>query len=354
MSISSYRSTVERLQKEIADLKRHRDNEYSNQLRYQNDAHSIMSRISSSSSISSSTLNSYLRDLQNKQNQAHQYEKKVTEYERRIADKAAELNRNLSNLERELENQRRQQEQSDKRRREDEKRHQQDMTRELERQLRTHRELSRSAFSIDMTKLPSKITVLFIGSNPQDQDILQLDEEAREIDRMMRQSEYRDAIHFQTWWAARPKDLLQALNEHNPTIVHFSGHGDEQGNLVFQGDYGESKLVTPDAISATLATFSESVELVFFNACFSEAQAVMITNHVKAAIGMNDAINDRVARMFAAQFYGSLGFGRSLQSAFEQAKAVLMLEGVGQESLPVLMTASEIDPAQVYFVHAQI
>ncbi len=352
MSISSYRSSVERLQREIAELRRQRDNEYAQQLRYQKDAHSVMSRLSSSSNISASTLQSYLRDLQNKQNSAHQHEKRVTDFERRIADKGAELNRNLGYLERELDNQRRQQEQADKRRRDDEKRHQQDISRELDKQLRAHREMSRSKFSIDLTTLPDKITVLFLGSNPLDLSALQLDEEARAIDRMVRQAEHRDAINFKTWWATRPQDLLQAINENNPTIVHFSGHGDEHGNLVFQGHQGESRLVTPEAISASLATFSESVDLVFFNACFSATQASLITNHIKAAIGMSDAVNDDVARVFAAQFYSSVGFGRSLQTAFEQARAALLLEGIGQDELPVLMTAPEVDPAQIYFVTA--
>ena len=169
---------------------------------------------------------------------------------------------------------------------------------------------------------------------------------------MVRQAEHRDAINFKTWWATRPQDLLQAINENNPTIVHFSGHGDEHGNLVFQGHQGESRLVTPEAISASLATFSESVDLVFFNACFSATQASLITNHIKAAIGMSDAVNDDVARVFAAQFYSSVGFGRSLQTAFEQARAALLLEGIGQDELPVLMTAPEVDPAQIYFVTA--
>ena len=311
-----------------------------------------MSRISSSSNMNTSTLQSYVRDMQSKQDQAHIYAKRVTDLEKRIADKGSELTRNLEYLERELANQQRQQEQADKRRRDEEKRHQQDISRELERQLRVRREMSSSAFAIDLTKLPSKITVLFLGSNPLDQSQLQLDEEARAIERMMRQSEHRDSINFQTWWATRPKDLLQALNEHNPTIVHFSGHGSEQGFLVFQGESGEIKLVSPEAIAASLSTFSETIDLVFFNACFSETQASLITSNIKCAIGMNDAIRDNVARTFAAQFYSSLGFGKSLQAAFEQAQAALLLEGIGQESLPVLFTAPEIDPAQIYFVQA--
>lgn len=108
--------------------------------------------------------------------------------------------------------------------------------------------------------------------------------------------------------------------------------------------------MSPEAIAASLATFSESIGLIFFNACFSETQASLITNHIKCAIGMNDTIRDDVARTFASQFYSSVGFGHSVQTAFDQARAALMLEGIGQECLPELITAPEIDPAQIHLV----
>lgn len=44
------------------------------------------------------------------------------------------------------------------------------------------------------------------------------------------------------------------------------------------------------------------------------------------SIGMNTSIGDDAARVFAAQFYSSIGFGLSIQKAFDQAKAALMLE----------------------------
>ena len=76
---------------------------------------------------------------------------------------------------------------------------------------------------------PSEITILFLASNPTDTDVLRLDEEARAIQEKIRLSEYRDTLNFQTRWAVRTGDLLQAINETNPTIIHFSGHGCESG-----------------------------------------------------------------------------------------------------------------------------
>ena len=73
--------------------------------------------------------------------------------------------------------------------------------------------------------IPEKITVLFLAANPKDTPQLSLDEEARSIQEKIRLSEYRDSVHFESRWATRASDILQAINETNPTIVHFSGHG---------------------------------------------------------------------------------------------------------------------------------
>lgn len=45
--------------------------------------------------------------------------------------------------------------------------------------------------------IPKKITVLFLASNPLDLTPLRLDEEARAIASMIRQSRYSDAVHFE-------------------------------------------------------------------------------------------------------------------------------------------------------------
>ena len=51
-----------------------------------------------------------------------------------------------------------------------------------------------------------------------------------------------------------------------------------------------------------------------------------VVEHVEAAIGMNDSIGDEAA-CIRGQFYSAIGFGLSLEKAFNQGKAALMLEG---------------------------
>ncbi len=179
---------------------------------------------------------------------------------------------------------------------------------------------------IKLQAVPEVITVLFLAANPVGTGSLQLDEEARSIQQKIRMSDYRDSVRFESRWATRSGDILQAINETNPTIVHFSGHGAPNGDLVLLNPDGSAKLVSKEAISMAMATASDTIRLIVFNACFSEPQAKNVIEHIDAAIGMSTSIGDEAACVFAAQLYSSIGFGRSLQISFNQAVAQLMLE----------------------------
>ena len=201
-----------------------------------------------------------------------------------------------------------------------------------------------------LISLPEKINVLFLASNPIDTDMLQIDVEAREILEKIRASKHRDAVKLETRWAVRPLDILQAINELNPAIVHFSGHGAETGELVLQGSDGSARFITKEAIVQSMMTCSDSIRLVFFNACFSNEQAKAIVEYVDTAIGMNDSIGDRAAQVFAAQFYSAIGFGLSVSAAFNQAKAALMLEGIPEENTPELFVKDGLEAKEVVIV----
>ena len=219
-------------------------------------------------------------------------------------------------------------------------------------QIRLHGTLHREAFSeIDKLKnLPDRITVLFLASNPLDQSQLRLDEEIRAIQEMIRKSEHRDAVHLESRWALRPQDVLQAFNECNPHIVHFSGHGTDTDEIVFQDDFGRTKSVTKEALVQVMNACSGNLQLAFFNTCYSAEQAEAVVEHVQAAVGMSTSIGDRAARVFASQFYSAIGFGKSLAQAFEQGKAELMLENIPEDNTPELFVADDVDPEQLILV----
>jgi hypothetical protein len=266
------------------------------------------------------------REAQRHRDAAVRHQKRVAELEGKIAreqGKLSEVSKRLASAQNDADRKRL----SDQRRAESEhERRMQTITGRLAQHDQLHKVAS--AAIEKLRQLPEKITVLFLAANPLDQPTLRLDEEARAIGEMIRKSEHRDAVLFESRWALRPLDVLQALNELRPRIVHFSGHGSDRDEIVFQDNDGRTKLVGKEAIVQTMAAASGDIQLIFFNTCYSKPQAEAVVKHVPAAIGMNTSIGDAAARVFSAQFYSAIGFGLSVGRAFQQGLAALMLESI--------------------------
>jgi len=346
MSSEQYRSKIPEHYRAIAQLQQEKSRE-------SDKIASITKKIGNASEAankarSPSEKASKLRDVERYYQDIANIQKKIASLEGKIANEQNKLRDTEKNLSREEKREFDARDRLDQQRvRELERRH-----RQITNQLSTHDNLHRTTMSAIETlrQLPERIVVLVIASNPLDQPSLRLDEEVRAISEMIRKSEHRDAIKLESCWAARPLDLLQALNEHKPRIVHFSGHGSPAGEIMFQDHDGHTKFVTTEAIVQTMQTVAGSIQLAFFNACFSNAQAQEVVKHVKAAIGMNAAILDSAARVFAAQFYSAIGFGLSVKVAFEQGKAALMLEGIPEHDIPELFVADGVAPEDIVLV----
>ncbi len=339
MSIDSYRRQVHSQLKTIASLQNDKGREAQRVAEYQMKSNSAA--ISAQKSTNLSSANSYLKNSQNYAEQGAKAQKNVANIEEKIAREQNKLHDAQKNLAREEDRE------ANNRRREEERRLRDTKQRlgNIGSKLTQHDELHcQSLAAIEkLSQLPERITVLFMAANPLDQLQLRLDEEVRAIAEMIRKSQHRDAVHLESCWAVRPLDVLQALNEHHPRIVHFSGHGSDQDEIVFQDNSGMAKVVSKEAIVQTMAVASSEIYLVFFNTCYSRNQAEAVVKHIPAAIGMKTSIGDDAARVFAAQFYSAIGFGLSVQRAFAQARAALMLESIPEEDTPELFLADGVD-----------
>lgn len=192
-----------------------------------------------------------------------------------------------------------------------------------------------------------KIKVLFLAASP-DVAPLRLDEEIRAITRTIRASENRDALHVVSYFAVRPDDLQQALLEHKPHVLHFSGHGSESAELVLLDKNGQPKPVSARAMVNLLKTLRDNLRLVVLNACYSQTQAKAITQVVECAVGMKQAIGGDAAVRFAAALYRGLAFGRSVRAAFDLGINALMLDGIPEDTTPRLHARTRVDPAEVF------
>src|SRR5262245_22884709 len=72
---------------------------------------------------------------------------------------------------------------------------------------------------------PRRHLILFLAANPAETTRLALDEECAAIERELRMTTGRDDFDFRSRWAVSVDELMRSLNELQPTIIHFSGHG---------------------------------------------------------------------------------------------------------------------------------
>jgi uncharacterized protein YegL len=179
-------------------------------------------------------------------------------------------------------------------------------------------------------------TILILAANPADTSRLRLDEEVREIENGLRLASRRDDFVLRQIWAPRPADVRRAVLDTRPSIVHFCGHGSGNDGLAFEDQAGASKLVSADALSGFFALFSDTVECVVLNACYSAVQAAAIAKHVADVIGMPRAIGDTTAIEFAVAFYDALGAGRSVAFAHRVACNAIEWTGLDDGLTPVL------------------
>jgi hypothetical protein len=178
--------------------------------------------------------------------------------------------------------------------------------------------------------------ILILTANPKNTDKLRLDEEVREIQAGLERAQKRDRFEIVTRWALRVDDLRRALLDHEPQIVHFSGHGAGEHGLALENSSGQMQLVSTESLVRLFKLFKNTIECVVFNACYSEGQAEAIHQHVDYVVGMNKAIGDRAAIEFAVGFYDALGAGRSYTDAYEFGCSAIDLEGIPESLTPVL------------------
>ncbi|MGP4714925.1 MULTISPECIES: CHAT domain-containing protein [unclassified Psychrobacter] len=338
-STDTYRRNVQRKREELQRLTQSRNKEQlkTNDLKKKMNSASLA--LSKAKSVS--TIKSKSRDIQRLQSQIIAIDKKVTDYDKKISIKSKQIFDEEKKLAKEQDNEN-----------ERIRKVQLSKLNKINTTLYKHEGVheSMTASIKELQNLPEKINVLFLASNPMDSQQLRLDEEARSIQETIRKTENRDSVLFESHWALRTTDLLQALNEVSPTIVHFSGHGTDTDEIVFQDNSGNSKFVSKEAIAQVMMSSSDKIRLVFFNTCYSYNQAKLVTNHVEVAIGMNTSIGDEAAIIFSSQFYSSIGFGLSVQNAFNQAKASIMLEGLNEENTPELFVQEGLNPNEIILV----
>lgn len=191
-------------------------------------------------------------------------------------------------------------------------------------------------------KMISPVKILVLATNPDETTPLSLDEEVRSIDQALQQSRFRDKFELEQQWAVRVSDLQRLLLRYKPDIVHFSGHGNESGEIILEDSEGNSKPVPAPALSKLFSLLKDNIKCVVLNACYTEVQAEAISRHIGCVVGMSKAIGDEAAISFSEAFYGALGDGRDIRTAFELGCNQIDLANLNEQDTPKLKTKKEI------------
>ena len=118
-----------------------------------------------------------------------------------------------------------------------------------------------------------------------------------------------------------------------------------------QDEEGKSQPVPRKALAELFKILKDDIRLVVFNACFSEPQAHGIIENIGFAVGLSQKIGDKAAIQFAEALYQAIGFGRTVQEAFDLGVNALGLAGVGEELTPQLLNHPKADPCEVRLVN---
>ncbi|MFZ4556078.1 MAG: CHAT domain-containing protein [Pseudanabaena sp.] len=132
--------------------------------------------------------------------------------------------------------------------------------------------------------------VLILAANPLETARLRLEKEVEEIRVTLERSPNRDNFAIESRGAARPQDLQTHLYNLKPQILHFSGHGGGDRGLAFEDENGNVQAVSTGALADLFKLFANQIQCVVLNACHAEEQAKAICQHIRYAIGMNQAI----------------------------------------------------------------
>jgi hypothetical protein len=194
------------------------------------------------------------------------------------------------------------------------------------------------------------IKVLCLAANPLGTSPLQLAEEIRDIQDYVHKALHRDALDVVSRLAVRPDDLVQAMVQYRPDIVHFSGHGTKAGQIVLCDADSRPKPVCKEALVSLFTVFKENIKVIVLSACYSQVQAEAIIQHIPCVVGMSEAVGDKAAITFATSFYRAIGSGYSVRSAFDQGVLALQLEGIPETGTPVLLCGGGVKADEVVLI----
>lgn len=192
--------------------------------------------------------------------------------------------------------------------------------------------------------MEEEIRILFLAAGAGDENRQHLlEREAREIDKRLHVGTNRDSFKLITEWEVRARDLQEILLRHQPHIVHLSGQGTKEGDIVLAHDPENSRTVDRRAVADLIRILKDNIHLIVFNDHHTQQLAQEVKEIIDYTVSMSETVNVENAITFFTYFYQALSFGRTIVEAFDLGKNQLRLEGETDYKKPVLHVRDAAD-----------
>ncbi len=166
--------------------------------------------------------------------------------------------------------------------------------------------------------------VLVLAANPDLSRPLAVGKEFRRVQTVLERGKERNSYRVDQCPDLHLHEVTRHLRLHEPTVVHFSGHGNPDGSLLML-DHNEREIsVASQSMVPILGRYREQLALVVLNACYSRTLAdALIETGIRCTIGMTQAVDDECAILFSQVFYQALFDGAVVDEAFDEARLIV-------------------------------
>lgn len=197
----------------------------------------------------------------------------------------------------------------------------------------------------------AQVRLALLVTNPERLAPLQTMIEARDIQKAIESTPNASRFEVKVVLAPTFDDLIDALNQFDPQILHFSGHGGGSTLLLDNEQAGQDggEVLDFDMAARLLKATAAKVRLLVLTACDTVAGANCLLASGRSIVAMSDSVEDEAACAFSARFYRSLASGASVEHSLEQARLLLEQKGYKDADLPTLIASSPKD-GEITFV----
>ena len=176
-----------------------------------------------------------------------------------------------------------------------------------------------------LTEKPPVIILAFANDKLDNERYLrELNQEWREIQQALRPLKQKNQCQLEILIGATLDDILQTFEDYRNQIAvfHYGGHADGF-QLLLESEKSKNEVAHGEGFTEILRKLP-ALELVFLNGCSTQEYAERLTKtSAISIIATENAIEDKVAREFAVQFYRNLADENTYFQAYEHAENVL-------------------------------